>query len=329
MTRFTVAVTVRNDRANLESLLASLLVQTRVPDSVVVVDAASTDGTFESAAEFAKRAPFPVKAVVEPGPRGVGRTRCLGLADDDVVTFVDSDCTVPADWLERYERAWDAESARPGPPLGALGGAGVTPRGSSPLQLAIDDVMGPAEAASFHGVNTINCCYLREAALAAGAFDPTLHTAEDPDLNARIAKKGYRLLRIDNPCAHPRRDTWRKLLKQHYAYGVGARTLVARHPEYFPWYEAWVAPAGAATAVALLALGALAHPSFLAVLVLLVLATPWVVHRGYVARFVRRFGLSPDLVRRLGVLWVAFVPYQAGMLVARFRRVAAPGKEVA
>lgn len=315
--RFTVAVTVRNDRANLEALLASLLVQDRRPDAVVVVDAASTDGTAEAARAFAAGAPFPVVVADEPGPRGVGRTKCLQLADGDVVAFVDSDCTVPPEWLARFEKAWDEEASRDPRPLGAIGGAGVTPPDSTPFQHAVEDVMGPAEAASFHGVNTINCCYLRSAALDAGAFDPKLHTAEDPDLNARIAKLGYRLTRVDNPCWHRRRETWRKLVRQHYEYGKGARTLLARHPEYFPWYEAWVAPAGALVAVALLVLAVLVHPAFLALLAVLAVGTPWVVHRGYVGRFVRRYGLSAALGRRLGVLWVAFVPYQAGLLVAR------------
>lgn len=319
VTTFTVAVTVRNDRANLEVLLSSLAAQGRAPDQLVVVDAASTDGTREAAERFAAASRFPVVVAIEPGPRGVGRTRCLELAKGDVVAFVDSDCVVPRDWLARYERAWDERGKEPGPPLGALGGPGRTPPDSTPFQFAVDDVMEPAEAASFHGVNTINCCYLRQAALDAGAFDPALHTAEDPDLNARIAMLGYRLLRIDNPCWHRRRDSWAKLVRQHYAYGKGATALLARHPAYFPWYESWVAPAGAAVAVVLLALAVALHPAFLAVLVALVVGAPFVVHRGYVARFVRERGLSADLARRLGVLWCAFVPYEAGVLVGRLR----------
>lgn len=315
--RFTVAVIVRNDRAGLAALLASLLKQSRAPDELVLVDGMSTDGTFELAQEHARLAPFPVRAVQEASSRGEARTRCLRLATGDVVAFADGDCTVEPDWLARYEGAWAEESARGGKPLGALGGGGVTPPGSSPFQLATDDVMGPAEAQSFHGVNTMNCCYLREAALAVGGFDASLHTAEDPDLNARLARAGYRLLRIDNPCWHRRRDSWWGLARQQFAYGKGAFALVTRYPEYFPWYEQWIAPAGAAAALLLLALGVLAHPAFLALLAFLVMATPLVVHRGFAARFLCEQGASAHLLRRLGVLWVAFAVYQAGLLAAR------------
>ncbi|HWH08736.1 MAG TPA: glycosyltransferase [Candidatus Thermoplasmatota archaeon] len=318
--RFTVAVIVRDDRAGLEALLASLLKQTRPPDELVVVDGHSTDGTFELAQDVARLAPFPVRAVREAGPRGVARTRCLELATGDVVAFADSDCVLEPDWLARYERLWAEASAGDPRPLAALGGGGVTPPGSSPLQLAIDDVMGPAEARSFHGVNTMNACYHREAALAAGGFDARLHTAEDPDLNARLARRGHRLLRVDNPVWHRRRGSWSALVRQHYAYGKGAKALLARYPEYFPWYEAWVAPAGAAASLALLALGLLVHPAFLALLALLVVATPFVVHRGFVRAFLRDHGPSAALLRRLGVLWVAFAIYQAGLLSARLGR---------
>lgn len=318
--RLSVAVTVRNDRANLEALLDSLATQTRAPDEAVIVDAGSTDGTFEAARDFAKRAPFPVVAVQELGNRGVGRTRCLALATGDLVAFVDSDCTVAADWVARWHDGWARESARDPRPLGALGGANHTPPGSTPLQQAIDDVMSPMEEQSFHGINTINCVYLREAALAAGAFDATLHTAEDPDLNAKIAKLGYRLLRIDNPCWHKRRDAWGKLVKQHYEYGKGAWTLLTRHPEYFPWQERWVAPVGVGASLVLVALAVALSPWFLLALAAGLVGVPLWVHRRWVALFARERGVGGEWLRRLAVLWIVYVPYHLGVLAARMGR---------
>ncbi len=318
--RFTVAITVRNDRANLEALLTSLTTQTRPPDEVVVVDAYSTDGTWEAVQSFAATAPFPVKAAQEAGNRGVGRTRCVQFAQGDAVAFIDSDCTVRDDWLERYVKAWETESAKGSQPLGAIGGANHTPPGSSALQQAIDDVMGPMEEQSFHGINTINCVYAKAAVQAAGFFDETLHTAEDPDLNARIAKKGYRLTRVDNPCWHKRRETWKKLVKQHYEYGKGAWTLIARHPEYFPWQEYWVAPVGAVIVASLAALSVLfLAPGFLAVAILGIALVPLYAHRHWVRVFFDRHGVSRDWFRRLGVLWVVYVPYQLGILTARVK----------
>lgn len=318
--RLSVAITVRNDRANMVDLLASLANQERPPDELVIVDAFSTDGTWEVIEGFAFAAPFRVLAVQEAGSRGAGRSRCVELATGDAIVFIDSDCTVPRDWLLRFEQGWRDESRKGEAPLGALGAPNQTPPGSSPLQYAIDDVMAQTEAASFHGVNTCNCVYLKSALVEAGLFDKALHTAEDPDVNARIAKLGYRLTRVDNPCWHKRRDGWRVLLRQHYAYGKGGWALLRRHPEYFPAIERWVAPVLAAGVLAGLLLAILAHPLFALVSLAAVTLPPLVVHRRMAFEFLRRYGPGRAWLRRLGVLWAVYIPYHAGILSARLQR---------
>lgn len=320
--RLSVAITVRNDKANMVDLLGSLARQERPPDELVVVDAFSTDGTWEAIQGFAFAAPFPVVAVQEAGSRGAGRSRCVELASGEAVVFIDSDCTVPADWLLRFERGWREESRKSAGPLGALGAPNQTPPGSSPLQYAIDDVMAQTEAASFHGVNTCNCVYLKSALVEAGLFDKGLHTAEDPDVNARIAKLGYRLTRIDNPCWHKRRDGWKVLLRQHYEYGKGGWALLRRHPEYFPGIERWVAPALSAALVGCLLLALVAHPLFALAALGVVSLPPIVVHRRMAWAFLRRYGLGRAWMRRLGVLWAVYIPYHAGILAARLRGTA-------
>jgi glycosyltransferase involved in cell wall biosynthesis len=314
--RVSVAVTVRNDRSNLEELLRSLAAQTTLPDELVVVDARSADGTFEAVETFAQTAPFPVVAVSEPCNRGQGRSRCVQLARGDLIAFIDSDCVAAPDWLARFVAAWERERVADAAPLGALGAPSHAPPGGTPFQRAVDDVMEPMEAASFHGVNTINCVYSREAVLQAGLFDAALHTAEDPDLNARLAKAGWRLARIDNPCVHKRRDTWRALTRQHFEYGKGGSALQRRHPEYFPRRERWMAPLMAAMSLAGLVL-AWASPWFLLLPALALVALPLAVHRRLAWRFLRAYGPGPAWWRRLGVLWTVFVPYQMGVLVGR------------
>jgi hypothetical protein len=68
------------------------------------------------------------------------------------------------------------------------------------------------------------------------------------------------------------------------------------------------------------ALLGLASAWFLLAALALLALVPLVVHRRHVLRFARAHGASRDLARRLGVLWVVFVPYQAGVLWGRVRR---------
>lgn len=309
MTSITVGITVRNDREGLRLLLDALASQTRPPNEVIVVDAASTDGTLEAASSFARGAPFPVKVESFPCTRGRGRARCVELAAGDAVAFTDSDCVPPPTWLETYALAWNGEAA--------LGGANHSPPGASPLQRAVEDVMAHTEAASFHGVNTCNAFYDRARVLDVGNF-ADMQVAEDPDLNARLAATGAVLRRIDNPVLQRRRASWSALVKQHYAYGQGARDLLARHPGYFPAVEAWMGLVLLSLLVAGVALTPYS-PAFL-LLALAALGAPFVVHRRLVLALLRRHGPGLALARRLGVVWVVYAPYHWGLLVARAKR---------
>ena len=274
----TLGVTVRNDRAGIARLLACIALQTRAPDELVIVDAASTDGTREACERFANDARFPVRVESAPCTRGGGRARIVALAKGDLVAFTDADCEPPPTWLAELEAAWHGEAA--------LGGPSVSPSGATPLQRAVDYVMVEMEAASFDGVNTCNALYRRDAVLAVGNFDAALQVAEDPDLNARLRRAGQRLRRTGVAMLQRRRATWRALVRQHYEYGKGARVLLDRYPEAFPRIERAI--------------------GWLLLVPPLALVIPFVVHR----RLVRRFWRSP---RRLGVVWVVYVPYHIGL----------------
>jgi glycosyltransferase involved in cell wall biosynthesis len=75
-----VVVTVRNDKKNLANLLEDILGLDWPHDrlELVVVDAYSTDGTWELLQEFTRKAPFPVTTAQKEGTIAAGSGSCSG-----------------------------------------------------------------------------------------------------------------------------------------------------------------------------------------------------------------------------------------------------------
>lgn len=98
--KVSLVATVMDARPFIEEFLASVRVQTRAPDELVIVDGGSTDGTLEvlEAAED-------VTVISEPGANiATGRNAAVRAATHDVLAVTDADCILAPEWLERILR---------------------------------------------------------------------------------------------------------------------------------------------------------------------------------------------------------------------------------
>jgi glycosyltransferase involved in cell wall biosynthesis len=111
--RLSAIVCAYNEEQTLPAALHSLFAQTRVPDEVIVVNNASTDGT-RAAAER-----VPGVVVVEEPLKGLVRARAKGMmaSTGDVLVYIDADCRAPIMLVERMERQF-----RKSPRLAAVTG---------------------------------------------------------------------------------------------------------------------------------------------------------------------------------------------------------------
>jgi len=103
--RFSVAMCTYNGARFVAEQLASVAAQTRPPDELVVCDDRSRDETCALVEEFARRAPFPVRLVVNE--RNLGSTRNFGravsLCTGDLIALADQDDVWLPAKLERLE----------------------------------------------------------------------------------------------------------------------------------------------------------------------------------------------------------------------------------
>lgn len=89
--KISIALAVYNGTNYIEEQLASYLVQTKLPDELVVVDDCSTDRTVEILKGFAKRAPFPVRIL--ENEKNLGSTASF----DRAITNCMGDLIFPSD----------------------------------------------------------------------------------------------------------------------------------------------------------------------------------------------------------------------------------------
>lgn len=106
----TVVVATHNRCTLLGRLLVALAQQVGAPAfEVVVVDDASSDGTWDELEQGTASSPFPLRPIRVPVNRGPAHARNLGwrASAADVVCFTDDDCIPVATWLAELLRRTD------------------------------------------------------------------------------------------------------------------------------------------------------------------------------------------------------------------------------
>lgn len=220
--KVSLVTTVKDAAAEIDAFLASLAMQTRAPDEVIVVDGGSTDGTIERL-----RGASGLTVLEEPGANiARGRNVAIAAATHDAIAVTDGDCILAPDWLERLLEPIEA-------------GADVAmgfyrPLEGGFLQTCMAAVnLPPAEdvdAARFVP-SARSVAFRREALEAAGGYPEWLDIGEDMYVGRRWRELGLDLRFAPEAVVRWRlratlRDTW----TQYFRYARGD-AIAGMYPE--------------------------------------------------------------------------------------------------
>jgi glycosyltransferase involved in cell wall biosynthesis len=208
-----------NSRRTVVRCLESVLdQQTEFRHEVIVVDS-SSDGT-----DSIIRETFPGVRLLHSATRvSCGAARNLGVegAGGELILFLDADCTVPRDWVQRMVSAMHDTNAH-----GICGSfANGTPRsisGTVGYFLEFFRFLGPRgatrPAALLVGGNS---AYRKQIFRDAGF--PDRSAGDDFDFSWRMAQRGLRLFVVPQiAVTHANRTGIRRVLHYQYALGQGA-----------------------------------------------------------------------------------------------------------
>ena len=237
----TVIIPVRDRTQELERCLSSLVDDVRADVQVVVVD----DGSVDPAGVLALCTRHGASVVRQIENRGPAAARNAGVAatSSGLVAFLDSDCVVPAGWLEALVGHFrDPAVAAVAPRVRASPGSSLLARyarARGPLDL------GPLEARVRPGARV---AYVPTAALVVRRvaldrvlcdgpadstrwpLDPRLRYGEDVDLVWRLHDAGW-TVRYDprTVVEHTEPERWVTWWHRKHLYGTSAAPLSVRH----------------------------------------------------------------------------------------------------
>ena len=232
-----VVMPVLNEERHLEAAVRRVLEQEYPGELEVILSVGpSKDRTHDIAAELSAADPR-VRIVDNPAARTPSALNVgIHSARHDIIVRVDGHGELTDGYIARaVELLAETGAANVGGVMDARGttafeqavATAYTTRlglGGSTFHLA-ESSAGEAETV-FLGV------FQKEALLALGGFDETMHRAQDWELNYRLRKSGRRIwFSPDLRVTYRPRSSFRALIKQMYETGRWRREVVRRYPD--------------------------------------------------------------------------------------------------
>lgn len=104
--KVSVCLTLFNEANGLSDLIESLLLQSKKPDEIVIIDNASTDETVEIIKHYQKK-DSRIKLVVQKCTRSEGRNLSIDIARNEIIAMTDGGCVAHREWLKNITKPFD------------------------------------------------------------------------------------------------------------------------------------------------------------------------------------------------------------------------------
>ncbi|MEK7795664.1 MAG: glycosyltransferase [Candidatus Hydrogenedentota bacterium] len=211
--------TVLNEESTVRAFLESVVIQTRAPDEIIIVDGGSRDRTAERVQALIDEG-NPIRLIVEACSVSRGRDIAIEAAEFDVIAISDAGCRLDPSWLEKITAPFA------NPDVDVVAGyyrlGGTTQFGD--LCARLFSVRPERIRAATFSPSHRSVAYRKKCWSAVGGYPDTPFFGEDSYFNDRIRKAGFRS--VFEPGALVTwdvRPTWRTFARQHfkYAYGYG------------------------------------------------------------------------------------------------------------
>lgn len=209
--------TVRDEAANIATLLDSMLAQRRLPDEIVINDCGSRDATASIVRAYAEREPR-IRLVSGGHNIPSGRNNAIAAASGDIIACTDAGLTLDCDWLLHIVAPLERGTA------GLVGGF-FAPSPQSLFELVLGatnyrqlDEVDPARFLPFG-----NSIAFRKAVwVDVGGFPEWASHCEDILFDLAVERRGYGRVFVPQALVYFRpRSSLHAFAKQYFFYARG------------------------------------------------------------------------------------------------------------
>ena len=234
--KISIIVPVYNSAKTIRQCLNSLCDLDYPSYEIIVVDDGSTDNTARICRSYSQ-----VTLILTPNG-GPSRARNIGVqkATGHYVAFTDGDCTVHKRWLLELQKGFSEEL------VAGVGGNQISPPDETPFGINVQDTFAllgfatsymknPARTTQTSHNPSCNSAYRKTIFEMIEGFDESLWPGEDVDLDRKLIKRNFTLVRT--PAAivkHYRPQSFKALGSMMQRYGGSAFHLFSRHGFFRP-----------------------------------------------------------------------------------------------
>lgn len=188
-----VCITTLNEEGSVGKLLDSLLVQTKKPDQIIIVDGGSTDKTVEIIRHYQQK-DSRIKLLTEKCSRARGRNLGVEIAKSEIILMTDAGCIASPDWVKNIVSPFENTK------VDVVAGF-YKMTGGTPVSKAMSIFMGvqPEDFDVNFLPSTRSIAFKKQIWEKVGGFPEKVGgAAEDTVFNYKLIKNGAKFSRMKN-----------------------------------------------------------------------------------------------------------------------------------
>lgn len=221
--QFTLVSTIFNESRRLPQTIADLEAQTVRPTEIIIIDAGSTDGTWELLEAWQKRSQVPIGLLRENRCNVArGRNLAIAAAKTELIVSTDFGCRFHPKWIESLTQPFEQDSS-----LEVCGGAfHVLEEEVQTLPAKSDYILQrgyPVVMDEYFSVSSRSIAYKKHVWEKIGGYPEWLTLAADDTIFWKLVKKlGFRYQLINTPYVYwGRHKTNKAFAREAFRYGLG------------------------------------------------------------------------------------------------------------